>query len=88
MLFIGYPQPRSARRPPKELKAFARTGTLQPGESRDIVLQIPVSDLAYWAGDASGSWQLEVGAQHTAILAPSADPAAVCAGCEMPFTIN
>ena len=37
----------SVTRPVKELKLFARV-TLKPGETKDVVFELPVSDLAFW----------------------------------------
>lgn len=47
-------------RPVKELKAFAKTPNLEPGEMVELFLQIPVSDLHYWDETTSG-WALEKG---------------------------
>lgn len=45
--------------PEKELKAFSRV-TLKAGESKDVTLEIPVSELRYWDVEA-GAWTLEHG---------------------------
>ncbi len=47
-------------RPVRELKAFAKTPLLNPGETADVTMAIPVSDLAYWNEAASG-WTVEEG---------------------------
>ena len=47
-------------RPVQELKAFAKTQNLEPGEAADLVLSIPISELRYWDEDKSG-WALEKG---------------------------
>ena len=47
-------------RPVQELKAFAKTKNLESGESEDLVLSIPISELRYWDEDKSG-WALEKG---------------------------
>lgn len=44
------------KRPPKELKAFARIA-LAPGEARPVRLSVPVTDLAYY--DAASGWIIE-----------------------------
>jgi beta-glucosidase len=44
----------------QELKAFVKTPLLNSGESADVTMCIPVSDLSYWNEDASG-WTLEEG---------------------------
>lgn len=47
-------------RPNQELKAFAKTRNLAPGESEGIMISIPVSELSYWDEENSG-WALEKG---------------------------
>jgi beta-glucosidase len=47
-------------RPLKELKAFAKSPLLNPGETAGLAMRIPVSDLSYWDEEASG-WKLEEG---------------------------
>ncbi len=47
-------------RPVQELKAFAKTPTLNPGETIELIMSIPVSDLSYWNENTS-SWTLEKG---------------------------
>ena len=47
-------------RPNQELKAFAKTRNLDPGEAQDIMISIPVSELSYWDEENSG-WALEKG---------------------------
>ena len=39
-------------RPVKELKHFERV-SLKPGESRQITVEIPVADLAFWGADGT-----------------------------------
>jgi beta-glucosidase len=52
-------------RAPRELKAFARV-TLEPGETRDVRLDVPVADLAYY--DPEAGWVLEP-LDYTAVAA-------------------
>ena len=47
-------------RPRRELRAFAKTPLLQPGDSTRIHLSVPVLELSYWNEDRSG-WELEAG---------------------------
>jgi beta-glucosidase len=68
-LYIGYPNTK-ARRPPKELKTFARV-TLAPGESQVVTLYVPVKDMAYWG---PSGWTVEKVA-HKVFVGSSADPA-------------
>lgn len=47
-------------RPVQELKAFAKTANLNPGEAVNLTFKIPVHDLTYWSEEAS-KWTLEKG---------------------------
>ncbi len=47
-------------RPLQELKAFAKTPLLNSGESTELSIHFPISDLSYWNEDSSG-WTLEEG---------------------------
>jgi len=47
-------------RPTQELKAFAKTRSLEPSETEEVVIRIPVSELRYWDEKNSG-WALEKG---------------------------
>jgi beta-glucosidase len=46
----------AVERAPRELKAFARV-TLAPGETKDVQLDVPVADLAYY--DPAAGWAVE-----------------------------
>jgi beta-glucosidase len=47
-------------RPVQELKAFAKTTNLAPGETTNLTFKIPVHDLTYWDEQAS-KWAIEKG---------------------------
>ena len=47
-------------RPNQELKGFAKTRNLAPGEAEDVLIRIPVSELRYW-DEAHSGWMLEKG---------------------------
>ena len=79
--YIGYPN-TAARRPKKELKAFAKTAEIPPGGSVDVYFSIPARDLAYWSADG---WKVE-DVEHQLIVAASADPNEVNA-LKAPFTL-
>ncbi len=55
-LYASQKNPRLAR-PAKELKGFRKTD-LQPGESKEITIRIPVSDLAYY-DDTMQRWVVD-----------------------------
>ena len=50
-------------RPVQELRAFAKTNNLNPGESETISMRIPTSYLRYW-DEVNKKWSLEKGAYH------------------------
>ena len=50
----------SLEKPAHELKAFAKTRELQPGESQTLTMQIPVRDLASF-DEAGSQWLTEAG---------------------------
>jgi beta-glucosidase len=77
-LYVG--STTTARRPKKELKAFARVA-LAPGESKNVQLNVPARDLAYWNMTQNG-WVVEKAGsatnatgEHTVFVGPSSDPA-------------
>jgi len=59
-------------RPIQELKAFSKTGILEPGASERISMSIPVSELSYWEED-NARWQLEGGMYQIRLGASSRD---------------
>ena len=78
-LFIAYPS-TTQRRPPKELKTFARVA-VEPGATQTVQLSVPARDMAYWSGSA---WTVESG-EHSVLVGPSADPSTLKSAS---FTIN
>ena len=66
-LYVTDPE-SSVRRPPQELKGFAKTTTLAPGESQTVTFQVRSRDLSYWSVRQhrwvveGGTFQLRVGA--------------------------
>ncbi len=59
-------------RPVHELKAFAKTSVLAPGESQELKFAIPVSELSYWDEGKNG-WVVERGSYRVKIGASSRD---------------
>ena len=51
---------KSMDKPERELKAFAKTPLLQPGESCTVRMSVPVESLASWDETAEG-WEIERG---------------------------
>lgn len=67
-LYAKAPDAKAANKPEHELKAFAKTGTLKPGESQTVNLTFAAADLASydedkdaWVVDA-GDYVFEIGA--------------------------
>ncbi|THD68985.1 beta-glucosidase [Robertkochia marina] len=74
-LYVAKPE-AAVDRPVRELKAFIKTASLEPGEEQEVVLQIPVSELRYWDEDKD-EWVLESGIYEIAVGASSRDLRAV-----------
>jgi len=81
-LYVAAPDRVEANKPEKELKAFAKTGELQPGETETVVLKLPKADLASFDAAASawvvtpGRYELLLGASSRDIRAQVAVDAA------------
>ncbi len=58
-IYVSMPDSKIDR-PVQELKAFAKTPLLGSGESAEVKLNFPVSDLSYW-NEAGSTWTLEKG---------------------------
>lgn len=77
-LYVAAPDRASANKPEKELKAFAKTRELQPGETQTVVLTLPKNDLASFDTTSSawvvtpGSYELLLGASSRDIRAKAA----------------
>jgi beta-glucosidase len=63
MVFVSFP-PSAARRPPKELKGFARV-SLAAGEEKQVTIPVRLADLDYFQMDSptanTGHWVVESG---------------------------
>jgi len=59
-------------RPVQELKAFAKTTELEPEESEQIQLGIPILELRYW-NEEKAQWELEKGNYEIRVAASSRD---------------
>lgn len=63
---------KDMNKPARELKAYAKTHELAPGESETITLHIPYSDLASF-NTAGSCWQVEPGTYRLLIARNAAD---------------
>jgi beta-glucosidase len=70
-VYVQAPQGR-LEKPVQELKAFAKTRELQPGESQTLVMTIPVRDLASF-DEVNSQWLTEAGVYTFRIGSSSRD---------------
>ncbi len=68
-LYVSAPKNRQMEKPAKELKAFAKTRLLQPGESQTLHMTIARSTLASW-NETTRQWQTDAG-RYTLLLGAS-----------------
>ena len=79
-LYVAAPDSKAANKPAKELKAYAKTKNLKPGESETITLSVNAADLASFDEAASawvvaeGDYQFLVGASSQDIKATLSAP--------------
>ena len=59
-LYASCPDSKTADKPEKELKAYAKTPVLQPGETVTVTLKVNASDLASYNTEKSG-WEVSEG---------------------------
>ena len=71
-VYVSAPKNKQMEKPVKELKAFAKTRLLQPGESQVLRMTMKKSDLASWNESLHG-WQVDAGTYTIQIGASSAD---------------
>ena len=69
-LYVSAPDNKAANKPVKELKAFAKTKSLKPGESESVTLNVKAADLASFDETAS-AWVVAKG-EYEFIVAASA----------------
>lgn len=68
-LYVSAPINQSLSKPVKELKAFAKTKLLQPGETQSLTLKVTAYDLASF-DTANSQWKTDTG-QYTALFGTS-----------------
>jgi len=71
-LYISAPDNKAANKPAKELKAFAKTKQLKPGESETLTLSITAADLASF-DEAASAWVVAEGEYQFLVGASSQD---------------
>ena len=74
-VYVAAPDSKAANKPAKELKAFAKTRLLKPGESQTVTMQVKTADLASFDENTSawvvaeGTYQFLVGVSSQDIKA-------------------
>lgn len=71
-LYVAAPNSAQMDKPEKELKAFAKTKTLEPGETATVTLTVNAADLASYDEDSS-SWVVDAGTYKFLVGASSRD---------------
>lgn len=71
-LYVAAPNSAQMAKPEKELKAFAKTKTLEPGETATVTLTVNAADLASY-DEASSSWVVDAGTYKFLVGASSRD---------------
>ena len=71
-VYISAPDSKAANKPAKELKAFAKTKLLKPGESQTLTLSITAPELASF-DEAASAWVVAEGEYQFLIGASSQD---------------
>lgn len=71
-VYVSAPKNKHIEKPAKELKAFAKTRQLKPGEAQDLRIEIDIDDLASW-NEGSHEWQTDSGTYTILLGASSSD---------------
>lgn len=71
-LYISAPDSKAANKPAKELKAYAKTKNLKPGESETLTLSVAAVDLASF-DEASSAWVVAEGEYQFLVAASVQD---------------
>ena len=71
-LYVAAPDAKAANKPDKELKAFAKTGLLQPGETEVITMIVPRRNLASF-NEEEAAWEVTPGEYQFLIGSSSRD---------------
>jgi beta-glucosidase len=71
-LYVATPDSKAANKPAKELKAFAKTKSLKPGENETLTLSITADQLASFDETAS-AWVVAEGEYQFLVAASAAD---------------
>ena len=78
-LYAAAPDSKAANKPVKELKAFAKTKNLKPGESETVTLKVKTDDLASF-DEAASAWVVAEGEYQFLVGASAQDIKATLSG--------
>lgn len=71
-LYVAAPNSKASNKPEKELRAFVKTKSLEPGEETEVVMTFKASDLASF--DTEGSqWKVDEGMYEILVAASATD---------------
>lgn len=71
-LYVAAPNSKASNKPEKELRAFVKTKSLEPGEETEVVMTFKASDLASY--DTEGSqWKVDEGMYEILVAASATD---------------
>jgi beta-glucosidase len=71
-LYVSAPDNKAANKPAKELKAFAKTKQLKPGETETLILTVKTEDLASF-DEAASAWVVAEGEYQFHVAASAQD---------------
>ena len=71
-LYFSDPRSQQLNKPVKELKAFAKTAELKPGESETVTMHVKAADLASF-DEAASAWRVDGGRCQFLVAASSQD---------------
>lgn len=71
-LYVADPLSQQLDKPVKELKAFAKTRNLKPGETETVTMSVKAADLASF-DEATSSWKVNAGKYQFLVAASSRD---------------
>lgn len=71
-LYVAAPDSKKANKPVKELRAFAKTRELAPGESQTLSMAVDAADLA-WYDENRSAWIVDAGVYDFLVGASSRD---------------
>lgn len=71
-LYASAPNAKKANKPEQELRAFAKTSTLQPGQTETVEMSFATSDLASFS-EAKSQWEVAAGQYELKVGASSRD---------------